>query len=71
MLGGTSSTSAAYQPTMGQTMAHRFVFDCPSCSAEMHVDADIRAEILAEGCVLCRAAVTTDAFGQSVDSEPR
>jgi hypothetical protein len=71
MLGGTSSTSAAYQPTMGQRMAHRFVFDCPSCSAEMHVDADIRAELLAEGCVLCRAPVTPDAFTTASGVETR
>lgn len=56
---------------MGLTMAHRFVFDCPSCSAEMHVDADIRTEILADGCVLCRASVTTDAFSRAVGSDAR
>ncbi|MFC5367504.1 DUF7560 family zinc ribbon protein [Salinirubrum litoreum] len=52
-------------------MAHRFVFDCPSCGAEMHVDADIRAEILAEGCVLCRTSVTSDAFTTASGVETR
>ena len=52
-------------------MAHRFVFDCPSCGAEMNVDADIRAEILADGCVLCRAAVTAEAFTTATSAETR
>lgn len=71
MLGAPSSTSVAYWATMGLTMAHRFVFDCPSCSTEMHVDADIRAEMLADGCVLCRASVTADAFTEAVGPETR
>jgi hypothetical protein len=56
---------------MGLTMAHRYVFDCPSCRTEMHVDADIRAEMLADGCVLCRTPVTTDDFTESVGAETR
>jgi predicted RNA-binding Zn-ribbon protein involved in translation (DUF1610 family) len=56
---------------MEVTMAHRFVFDCPSCGTEMQVDDDIRAEILAEGCVLCRTSVTSDAFSTVSGAETR
>ncbi|WP_455431125.1 DUF7560 family zinc ribbon protein [Salinigranum halophilum] len=43
-------------------MSRRFVFDCPSCDSEIIVDDDIRAEILADGCVMCRTPVDTDSF---------
>lgn len=43
-------------------MAVTFVFDCSACRSEMRVDADVRAEMLADGCVLCRAPVTDAAF---------
>jgi hypothetical protein len=69
MRGASSSWERAYRPTTEVTMPHRFVFDCPSCRAEMHVDAAIRAELLADGCVLCRAPVTSDAFSAPVDAE--
>lgn len=43
-------------------MPRRFRFDCPACEAEVFVDGDIRAEVLEDGCLLCRTAVGTDSF---------
>jgi hypothetical protein len=50
---------------MAATMAGTFVFDCPACRSEMRVDADVREEMLTDGCVLCRAPVTDDAFAEA------
>jgi hypothetical protein len=44
------------------TMAREFVFDCPECGVETDVDADVRDELLADGCVLCESPVDADAF---------
>jgi transcription elongation factor Elf1 len=43
-------------------MSRKFVFDCPACGVESVVDADIRAEVVEEGCVMCQEPVDTDAF---------
>jgi endogenous inhibitor of DNA gyrase (YacG/DUF329 family) len=43
-------------------MPQRFVFDCPACTTEVVVDADVRSDVLANGCVLCRAPVDTSDF---------
>jgi hypothetical protein len=50
---------------MGATTAATFEFDCPACRSEMRVDADVREEILADGCVLCRTPVTDEAFARA------
>ncbi|WP_449271867.1 DUF7560 family zinc ribbon protein [Halostella pelagica] len=47
-----------------ESSVSRFTFDCPECSAEVDVDDDIRAEILDNGCVLCRAQVGPSAFSR-------
>lgn len=44
------------------SMPRKFVFDCPACDVESVVDADIRAEVLEEGCVMCRTSVDAGAF---------
>jgi hypothetical protein len=47
----------------------RFVFDCPGCDARVVVDAAIRAELLAEGCVLCRTSVSAEDFSRRRGSD--
>jgi transcription elongation factor Elf1 len=51
-----------------------FTFDCPECDVETTVDADVRAEILDAGCVLCRTSVSAEAFsgpaGPGPDATP-
>jgi Zn-finger nucleic acid-binding protein len=48
-------------------MPQRFVFDCPACETEMVVDADVRSDVLADGCVLCRAPVDAGDFAPVAD----
>jgi transcription elongation factor Elf1 len=43
-------------------MPRKFVFDCPGCDAEVVVDADVRSEILAGGCVMCRSSTDAGSF---------
>ncbi|WP_372909494.1 hypothetical protein [Salinigranum sp.] len=43
-------------------MTSQFVFDCTACDVETTVDSGIRAELLAEGCVLCGGSVEADDF---------
>jgi transcription elongation factor Elf1 len=43
-------------------MPPQFRFDCPACVVETTVDSRVRAEILANGCVICEASVGSDAF---------
>jgi hypothetical protein len=43
-------------------MPREFVFDCRACDAEVIVDDDVRSEILAVGCVMCRSPVDADSF---------
>jgi hypothetical protein len=50
-------------------MPHEFVFDCPACEVRVIVDADIRAAVLEDGCVVCRSAVDTGAFVPRSESE--
>jgi hypothetical protein len=47
-----------------------FTLDCPECDLVTAVDADIRAEILDAGCVICRAPVSADAFSRSTGPDP-
>ncbi|WP_411965684.1 hypothetical protein [Haloferax sp. YSMS24] len=47
----------------------RHHFHCPSCGADVVVDDVIRRSILDEGCLLCLAAVTDDAFEATVGAE--
>ena len=42
------------------TDEHRFV--CPTCSQDIAVNGKMRRAILENGCPVCTAAVTTDAF---------
>lgn len=41
---------------------HEFDFVCPECAHEIEVNASMREALIANGCVLCGAAVTADAF---------
>lgn len=44
------------------SVSRQFVFTCPECALETDVDGDIRTELLEEGCLLCHASVTVEAF---------
>ena len=39
-----------------------FDFVCPECAHEIEVNASMREALIANGCVICGAAVTTEAF---------
>jgi hypothetical protein len=47
----------------------RFVFDCPACEVEVIVDADVRSEVLDDGCLMCRMPVDTDSFVPASESD--
>lgn len=47
---------------------HQFV--CPTCDADIVVDADVRAGILEDGCPVCLAPVTTGDFRLTDCPEP-
>ncbi|WP_455429245.1 DUF7560 family zinc ribbon protein [Halorussus marinus] len=49
-------------------MAPEYVFDCPECTAQVIVDADIRSELLTTGCVLCETPVSSNAFLRATDA---
>lgn len=52
-------------PSNGQSVmsrAEEYVFFCPECGQEIEVNASMREALLANGCVICGAAVTDDAF---------
>lgn len=42
--------------------AAEFDFVCPECEHEIAVDTSIREALIANGCVLCGAAVSDRAF---------
>jgi len=50
-------------------MTPRFKFDCPACVVETAVDAGVRTEILAHGCVICETAIGPAAFHRLPDGE--
>jgi hypothetical protein len=39
-----------------------YAFDCPDCPARFEVDGRVRDELIEEGCLRCRTAVSTAAF---------
>ncbi|SDN10344.1 hypothetical protein SAMN04487949_3377 [Halogranum gelatinilyticum] len=53
------------------SVSRQFVFTCPECALETDVDGDIRAELLEDGCLLCDASVTTDAFSPLTGTSTR
>ena len=44
--------------------AEEYVFFCPECGQEIEVNASMREALIANGCVICGAAVTDDAFSR-------
>jgi transcription elongation factor Elf1 len=48
--------------------SEEFTFDCPSCGASMAVNASMRDALVENGCVVCGASVTAEAFSSSGQS---
>ncbi|MGB9965206.1 hypothetical protein [Halobacterium sp. CBA1126] len=42
--------------------SEEFTFVCPSCGESMAVNPAMRDALVDNGCVVCGASVTTDAF---------
>lgn len=42
-----------------------FVFICPTCDETLEVNASMRDALLEKGCVICGAAVTSEAFSEA------
>ncbi|WP_191967071.1 MULTISPECIES: hypothetical protein [Haloferax] len=47
----------------------RHQFHCPSCGADVVVDDRVRRYVLDDGCLLCLAPVTDDAFEMVAEAE--
>lgn len=50
--------------------SEEFTFDCPECGASMEVNPAMKDALVANGCVVCGASVSPEAFsstGQSPD----
>ena len=40
------------------------VFYCPACTESLTVNESMKAALVANGCVICGASVTADAFSE-------
>lgn len=45
---------------MGKAVEYRFV--CPECAQEIEVNASMREALIVNGCVLCGATISEEAF---------
>lgn len=47
----------------------RHRFDCPYCEADILVDSNVKSGLLDDGCPICLAPVTTEAFSRAMNAE--
>lgn len=45
-----------------------FVFSCPECGEAMEVNESMKEALVENGCVICGAPITDDAFRQGAES---
>ncbi|WP_254841069.1 DUF7560 family zinc ribbon protein [Natronomonas marina] len=47
---------------MGVEPSEEYTFVCPACDESLAVDTGMKDALIENGCVICRATVTADAF---------
>lgn len=47
---------------MGPTEDQEITFVCPECGESLSVNASMKEALIEQGCVLCDARVTSEAF---------
>ena len=50
---------------MARPDAEEFTFVCPACAESLAVNGPMREALIANGCVVCGAAVTDGAFDEA------
>lgn len=46
-----------------------YTFICPQCGESLEVNGSMKDALLDRGCVICQAAVTTEAFTRQSSSD--